>query len=264
MRTLKQTYANTGLATISVANPNLDGTGALETVITSGRSGMEISSITIKATEKTSEGIVRLFIDDGSLISLYKEIYVPAVYPSFVNKSFEITIYDEIVLNSNYKLLASTENNQTFNVIANATEWVICECSSGCSSEQTSYADTGVVTIKEGNENLDGSGAMGLLLTANSGSILVGGTVLYKVNIKALESTNEGMIRLFLGNGENKYLLTEIKVPATTLTELQPSFRTECFLNFYLQSGYSVYASTQNSERFNIMITAVGLVNCKC
>lgn len=265
MSTRKQTYANTGLATISVANPNLDGTGATVTVITGGHTGTEINTITIKALDKTSEGMVRLFIDNGLTTSLIKEINIPEMKPTDVQKSFEITIYEQMTLNNGYKLLASTQNSDTFNVIANGDDWEQCSCEdSGCLPSVQQFSNTGIVNISEENGNLDGTGAMGVVLTAPSSSSMNGGTFLLRVNVKAIESTRQGMVRLFIGDSTKKYLATEIKIPATTVTDIEPAYRTECYMNFYLKPNLSLYASTQYANGFNIMVEGVDMLNCAC
>lgn len=59
-----------GMATADVANSNLDGTGTLVDVVVAG-GNLTINKVVIKASENTSEGMVRLFIEEpGKTIKL--------------------------------------------------------------------------------------------------------------------------------------------------------------------------------------------------
>jgi len=105
---------------ISTLNPNLDGTGTLGTVVTAGTQGTLIELIRIIATGVTTAGMVRLFIDDGSAIRLYKEIAITAVTPSATVKAFEVDFLPatELILPTGYFLKASTEKAEEFIVRA--------------------------------------------------------------------------------------------------------------------------------------------------
>jgi len=59
--------ANTGIVTISVANPNLNGTGTLVTLITGAENGTIVKSVIVKAAMPVTTGMVRLFVGpDGT------------------------------------------------------------------------------------------------------------------------------------------------------------------------------------------------------
>jgi hypothetical protein len=109
-----------GIAQISVANSALTGGGTVVTVYTPGANGGRIEYIRVKAVAATTAGMVRLFINDGSNTRLWKEISVSAITPSATVQSFEAEFVPTkpLVLPSGYTLKASTENGETFNVVA--------------------------------------------------------------------------------------------------------------------------------------------------
>ena len=113
---------NLGIAQISTANTNRDGTGTIGTVLTAGADGTRVNRIVIKATVTTSAGIIRLYIKDGGTWYLWKEIKVTAITVSSTVTGFEYEIKlageDALVLESGQLLGASTHNANTFNVIA--------------------------------------------------------------------------------------------------------------------------------------------------
>lgn len=111
-----------GMATISSANTNRDGTGAIATVVTGDADGTRITRITIQATVTTTAGMVRLYIDNTTSVKLWKEVAVTAItgsasLPEFVS-ILEFTGERAIILPAGYELQASTHNAETFNVIA--------------------------------------------------------------------------------------------------------------------------------------------------
>lgn len=107
---------------VSTANANLDGTGTVATIITGGTNGTRIHKIEVKAIVTTTDGMIRLFIYDGTNTRLWKEISVSAITKSGTVGSFETSIdllgEEALVLPVNYELRASTENAETFNIIA--------------------------------------------------------------------------------------------------------------------------------------------------
>lgn len=266
MCTSKKSFANFGLATISTANSNLNGTGAVATVLTGAATGTIINQIVIKATGNTSEGMVRLFIDDGVNVLLYKEIFVPASVQTGVEQAFEEVVAEDIILNSGYILKASTENADPFNVIANGTTWVQCDCSdsSACCAQTREIVNTDVGSIDTANSNLDGTGTMTTIFTSQV-SALNGGSIINSVNIKATGSTSEGMVRLFVDNGSGGvYLVTEVPIAACVQSTKEPSFRSLCTLGLYINPGYSLCASTQVGDTFIVRSDSTDIVNCDC
>lgn len=113
-----------GMAQISTANTNRDGTGTIGTVLAAGSNGTRIDLITIKATVTTTAGMIRLFIHDGTNYRLWKEIAVSAITPSGTVAAFASILTPDtdgdlpLILPANYSLRASTNNAETFNVIA--------------------------------------------------------------------------------------------------------------------------------------------------
>ncbi len=125
-----QYTALSAMSAISTANPNLDGTGSMSTVVTagvaaSGWKGCKINSVTVKATVNTTPGMIRLFIKDTSTnIKLFLEVPVGYVNKSSSALSFEETVYfPELYLSPGYSLLASTEVAESFIVSADALNW---------------------------------------------------------------------------------------------------------------------------------------------
>lgn len=106
---------------ISAANTNRDGTGTIVNVMTGAAAGSRIDRVTIKARGTTTDGMVRLFLWDGTTAFLLTEIPVTAITPSSTVASFETTVeFDGGILlgSTSHALRASTHNAESFNVIA--------------------------------------------------------------------------------------------------------------------------------------------------
>jgi hypothetical protein len=121
-------YASTpkvGVGQISTANTNRDGTGTIGTVFTAGANGSRIDMIDVQATATTTAGMVRLFVHDGTTAFLMAELPVTAVTPSATAPAYgqqlntnTMTYFLPIVLPTGYSLRASTNNAESFNIIA--------------------------------------------------------------------------------------------------------------------------------------------------
>jgi hypothetical protein len=114
-----------GLGQVSIANTARDGTGTIATVFTAGANGSRSDAIDIKAVGTTTAGMIRLFIHDGTNARLLTEIPVTALTPSATLPSWEAQLNTNsmsqvlpIILPTNYSLCASTNNAETFNVLA--------------------------------------------------------------------------------------------------------------------------------------------------
>ena len=117
-----------GIGQISTANTNRDGTGTLGTVFTAGASGSRIDAVEIQATGTTTAGMVRLFLHDGTNARMICEVPVVAVTPSGTVPAWSAlvnsqgmnngTIQLPISIPTGWSLRASTNNAETFNVIA--------------------------------------------------------------------------------------------------------------------------------------------------
>jgi len=114
------TYISLGMTQIATANANRDGTGTLGTVVTSAGLGLRIDLVRIVATSTTTNGMIRLFIDDGTNVRLWKEIPVVATTPSATVEAFtaEYAPTLPLLLPSTYILKAGTEKAETFNVLS--------------------------------------------------------------------------------------------------------------------------------------------------
>jgi hypothetical protein len=106
-----------------------------------------------------------------------------------------------------------------------------------------------VVQISTANTNRDGTGTIGTVWTAGSS-----GSRVDRVIIEATSSTTAGMIRLFIYDGGNNYLIKEIAVSAATPSATVQTFRSEFTFDggLMLQNTYLLKASTHNAETFNV------------
>jgi hypothetical protein len=120
--------ANTGMTTVSTANSNLDGSGTLGTVLTPDNTlkGCKIAAVNIKSQVSTSAGMVRLFVYNGTTNFLVSEIPVGAVTKSSTATSYSARKTfgtNGFALKNSYLLKASTQNAESFNVIAEGLDW---------------------------------------------------------------------------------------------------------------------------------------------
>jgi hypothetical protein len=251
-----QFTANTGMVSISTANSNLDGTGTLGTVLTAASNGTDIKSITIKSTVTTTEGMVRLFLDDGNgNIRLIEEVHVYPNTVSATNPAFEFSFDCDYKLKSGWILKAATQNAENFNIIAEGLNWAYY--TAAVRPESTNYtANNGAVVISTANSNRDGTGSLGTVITAGA-SATYKGCKIESLTIKATGNTTTGTVRLFLYDGTNTKLLTELRIPAVTQTSTEPAFEQTIDLgNFHLQAGWLIKASTENAESFAVSAEA--------
>ena len=105
---------------ISAANTNRDGTGTIVDVLVAGSEGTEIESVRVQAVATTTVGVVRLFIHNGTVWRLWKELLVDAITPSASVEAFSVEDVPttRMLLPFGYKLGAATHNAETFNVWA--------------------------------------------------------------------------------------------------------------------------------------------------
>ncbi|MBN9483108.1 MAG: hypothetical protein BGO70_01195 [Bacteroidetes bacterium 43-93] len=265
MSTRRISIANTGLVNIATANSNLNGTGSLGTVLTAANDGTLITSITVKATQSTTEGMVRLFIYDGVNTNLYQEIPVPASARIAETTAFEYTLNQNLFLDSGYELRASTQNSESFNVLAVGANWINCNCDGNCCTTNAyGTANTGMVNISTANSNLDGTGSLGTAITAPNPTN-ADCTQITTVTIKATQSTSQGMVRLFIDTQTSGvFLFREIPIPAVVQNATNPAYATTVLLNLNLQPTYKLRASTENAESFNVIANSVDYTSCPC
>lgn len=117
-----------GIQQISTANTNRDGTGTISSAILTGTAnGTRVHKIRVQAIVATTAGMVRLYIDDGVNVRLWREIVVTAITPSASVACFDHTIEllgeRAVTLPSGYSLKASTQIAETFNVFAEGADF---------------------------------------------------------------------------------------------------------------------------------------------
>jgi hypothetical protein len=107
------------MAQISTANTNRDGTGTIGDVLAAGANGTRVDRVTMIATGTTAAGMIRLFIYDGTNTRLWKEVSTAAATPSgTVQADSHVLSGLGLIIPNNYHLKASTNNAETWNVIA--------------------------------------------------------------------------------------------------------------------------------------------------
>lgn len=261
-----QYTANTGMVKISTANSNLDGSGTLGTVLTGASNGTLIKTVTVKATGNTSQGMVRLFVYDGSNNRLLREIQVPPITASATDPSFEVAFKMDYILESGFVLKASTQNADPFNIVAEGLDFGYY--ASAVRPESTNYtANTGSVLVNAANTALDGSGTVGTniftALTAGAAGSGWKGCCINSITIKALGSTTHGMVRLFIQNtgtgASNTFLISETFIPYSIPSSVNPSY---CriilpYQKLQLQAGFKLLATSQNAENFSVIVDAM-------
>lgn len=115
------------------------------------------------------------------------------------------------------------------------------------------------VVISTPNSNLDGSGTITTLVSGSNN-----GTFVDQLVIKSQSSNTQGMIRLFLSDGTDWFLIREIRIPANTLTSLTESFVRNIALAIDLAPGFSLGVATEKGEAFSITAIATTYTSCNC
>ncbi len=113
---------------IETANPSMTGLdGDIVGIFTTNSNvNTEITSIIIKAQESTSSGMVRLFLSKGrEEFFLFAEIMIPGVAQSGSNPAFQCEVIScgSLSLQSDYEILATTQNSEEFSITIEAFEW---------------------------------------------------------------------------------------------------------------------------------------------
>jgi hypothetical protein len=108
-----------GGVSITTANANRDGTGAVGTVLTAGAQGTLVTLIRVIAAGTTTAGMIRFYLYDGANYHFYAELPVSAITPSATVQAFvgEIVPTMPLTLPSGWSLRASTEKTETFRVL---------------------------------------------------------------------------------------------------------------------------------------------------
>lgn len=121
-------------------------------------------------------------------------------------------------------------------------------------AQYASTVRTAQAQVSVANTNRNGTGTIVTVFTAGSS-----GSRIDDIYITATGTTTAGVVRLFLNDGTNTYLFEEILVtaitPSTTVAVFQATLLNQAIV---LASGWSLRASTNNAETFNIQVTRAG------
>lgn len=97
------------------------------------------------------------------------------------------------------------------------------------------------------NTARDGSGTTADILTAGAS-----GSRIDRVRVVASSTTTAGVIRIFIYDGTNTYLIKEILVSAITPSATVAVWEADCDLNINLPATWHLKAATHNAETFKI------------
>lgn len=108
--------------------------------------------------------------------------------------------------------------------------------------------------ISTANTNRNGTGTIATVMTGATN-----GTRIDDIYIVATGTTTAGVVRLFISDGSNVRLWQEILVsavtPSTTIAVWSAALINQGLI---LESGWSLQASTNNAETFNVIVTRAG------
>ncbi len=251
-----QYTGNSGVAILTTANSNLNGTGTLATILTGASNGTLIKNLFIKLRVTSTSGMVRFYIDDatGSNIRLLTEVKVPARAQASTSTTFEARIPINFCLKAGYILKASIQNAQSTIVYAEGLNWAYYATS--VRHDTTLYtANNGIAQISTANNTLTGGTTVQICAAGASASGFKGLSI-SEITIKGSVSVNPGMVRIWAKTtGAVKYVLWEIPVPTVTKSGTDQTFtHTIVFDNdFELPADWSLWASTELAENFNVI-----------
>lgn len=266
--------ANLGIGVVNTANPNLDGSGAIELVYTAGLpntisvGGSNVKSIRVKgATASLNQGMVRIFIKKADEFFLYKEIQISPKNQDGVLPTFMKNIPVSLNLNSGDEIYASTEYSEEFNVFIEgvdygATDFPGTPDSVNIFPAVQKQSNFGVVSISTANSNIDGSGTIAELLSAVSASVGDNvGTTVNSITIKAIESTVQGMVRIFIFREDRRYLWGECCIPAVTQNAAIRTYATTFRpTSLVIMPGDRIYVSTERAETFTVAANSTDFI----
>ena len=122
-------------------------------------------------------------------------------------------------------------------------------------AQYAATARTAIAQISTANTNRNGTGTIGTVFTGGSS-----GSRIDDIYIVATGTTTAGVVRLFLNDGTTSYLWQEILVtaitPSTTVQVFSASLLNQALI--LATSSWSLRASTNNAETFNILVTRAG------
>jgi hypothetical protein len=138
----------------------------------------------------------------------------------------------------------------------------MCNCTGNtvpndCNDYSLLTANTGIAQITTANSSLLGASSTAIFTAASNGSIIK------SIRIKAISPViAKGMLRIFVGKGDASVisLYKEIQVPPTPQLAAMPMpfpvlpmFEMVLRAELRLESGMKLYASTQNTQAFNLI-----------
>lgn len=124
----------------------------------------------------------------------------------------------------------------------------------GTSAQYASTVQNAQAQVSTANTNRNGTGTLATVMTGATN-----GTRIDDIYIVATGTTTAGVVRLFISDGTNIRLWQEILVTAVTpSTTVQVWSYTLLNQALILESGWSLQASTNNAETFNILVTRAG------
>jgi hypothetical protein len=118
---------------------------------------------------------------------------------------------------------------------------------------QAQYSATpkiGIGALSVANALRDGNGTIVTTFTAGTS-----GSRIDKIVIKATATTTAGTVRLFVHNGTNASLFSEVIINPVVVSATNPAFETVVDLlgGLILPTGYSLRASTEKAEAINVI-----------
>jgi len=123
------------------------------------------------------------------------------------------------------------------------------------SAQYASIPKCGVGQVSVANTSRDGTGTIVTVFSAGAS-----GSRIDAIDLKAVGTTTAGMVRLFIHDGADARLLTEVPVIALTPSGTLPSWEAQLNTNtmtqvlpLVLPTGYSLRAATNNAETFNVI-----------
>ena len=124
-------------------------------------------------------------------------------------------------------------------------------------SVNANYAATpraAIAQVTTANTARDGTGTVVTVFTAGTN-----GSRIDDITVVSTGTTTAGVVRLFIHDGTNARLFREILVSAITPSVTVETFRAAIQdLALLLPTGYSLRASTQIAETFNVIVTRAG------
>lgn len=98
------------VTSVSTANTNRDGTGTIATCLTAGSSGTLITQITVQSTGDPADGVVTIFLHDGTTAWLFDEIDHdnPAAGSTTVSAYRVTRNYTNLIIPSGWSVRAAT------------------------------------------------------------------------------------------------------------------------------------------------------------